>query len=117
MASNFLCHMPPAPAERCLRNIAHLVDHGGHLFVLGVDLAVRSKVARELGWHPVPDLIGEIHDGDPSARGDWEWWELEPLNDRSPDWQLRYGVGLPRRLDGAAEATEERLQRSSNSTY
>ena len=94
VASNFLCHMPPAPAERCLRNIAHLVDHGGHLFVLGVDLAVRSKVARELGWHPVPDLIREIHDGDPSLRGDWpwEWWGLEPLNDKSPDWLLRYAA-------------------------
>lgn len=94
LASNFLCHMPPALAERCLRNIAHLVDHGGHLFVLGVDLAVRSKVARELGWQPVTDLIREIHDGDPSVRGDWpwEWWGLEPLNDRRRDWQLRYAV-------------------------
>ena len=94
VASNFLCHMPPALSERCLRNIAHLVDHGGHLFVLGVDLTVRSKVARELGWHPVPDLIREIHDGDPSVRGDWpwEWWGLEPLNDKMPDWQLRYAA-------------------------
>ena len=41
--AKFLCHMPPAPAERCLRNIAHLVDHGGHLFVLGVDLAVDRR--------------------------------------------------------------------------
>ena len=94
VASNFLCHMPPALAERCLRNIAHLVDHGGHLFVSGVDLAVRMEVARALGWHPVTDLIREIHDGDPSVRGDWpwEWWGLEPLNDKSPDWQLRYAV-------------------------
>jgi chemotaxis methyl-accepting protein methylase len=94
LASNFLCHMTPALAERCLRNISHLVDHGGHLFVLGVDLEVRSKVARELGWQPVPDLIREIHDGDPSVRGDWpwEWWALEPLNDKRRDWQLRYAV-------------------------
>ncbi len=92
LANNFLCHMPPALAESCLRNIAHLVDHGGHLFVHGVDLAVRSKVARELGWQPVPDLIREVHDGDPSVRDDWPWgwWGLEPLNDKRRDWQLRY---------------------------
>ena len=94
IASNFLCHMPPSLAEACLRNFVRLLRPGGHLFVLGVDLEVRSKVARQLGWQPVPDLLREIHDGDPSVRGDWpwEWWGLEPLNDRRPDWQLRYAV-------------------------
>jgi chemotaxis methyl-accepting protein methylase len=94
LANNFLCHMPPAQAEKCLRNIARLVDHEGYLFVVGVDLAVRSKVACELGWQPVLDLIREIHDGDPSVRGDWpwQWWGLEPLNDKRRDWQLRYAV-------------------------
>jgi len=94
IASNFLCHMPQSLAEACLRNFVRLLQPGGYLFVLGVDLEVRSKVARELGWQPVPDLIREIHDGDPSVRGDWpwEWWGLEPLNDRRRDWQLRYAV-------------------------
>ncbi len=100
MASNFLCHMAPAAAEACLRNIAHLVDRGGYLFVLGVDIDVRTKVARELGWQPVPDLIREIHDGDPSVRRDWpwQWWGLEPLNDKGADWQMRYAVAY--RLNG-----------------
>jgi SAM-dependent methyltransferase len=94
LANNFLCHMPPPLAEMCLRNIARLVDCGGYLFVLGVDLAVRSKVARDLGWQPVPDLIREIHDGDPSVRDSWplEWWGLEPLDDKRHDWQSRYAV-------------------------
>ena len=94
VASNFLCHMPPRLAEACLRNLVRLLRPGGYLFVPGVDLEVRSKVARDLGWKPVPDLIREIHDGDPSVRGDWprEWWGLEPLNDRRRDWQLRYAV-------------------------
>lgn len=94
IAGNFLCHMPPPLAEACLRNLVRLLRPGGHLFVLGVDLEVRSKVARDLGWQPVPGLIREIHDGDPSVRGDWpwEWWGLEPLNDRRGDWQLRYAV-------------------------
>jgi SAM-dependent methyltransferase len=94
LASNFLCHMVPAAAEKCLRNIAKLVTRGGYLFVTGVDLDIRFKVAKDLGWEPVPELIREIHDGDPIVRRDWpwEWWGLEPLDDKKRDWQLRYAV-------------------------
>lgn len=94
LASNFLCHMPPPAAERCLRNIARLLKPGGYLFVAGVDLEVRARVAGELGWQPIQELIREIHDGDPSVRHDWPWgwWGLEPLDDRRSDWQLRYAV-------------------------
>ncbi len=94
IASNFLCHMEPVTAENCLRNIARLVDCQGYLFVNGVDLNVRAKVARELGLRPLTDLVREIHDGDPSVRRDWpwRWWGLEPLNERRRDWQLRYAA-------------------------
>ena len=96
VASNFLCHMEPPDAEKCLRNIAGLVKPGGYLFVSGVDLDVRAKVAGDLGWRPVPELIEEIHDGDPSVRGDWpwEWWGLEPLNKRRHNWQMRYAAAF-----------------------
>jgi chemotaxis methyl-accepting protein methylase len=96
VASNFLCHMEPSNAESCLRNIAGLVKPGGYLFVSGVDLDVRAKVAGDLGWRPVPELIEEIHDGDPSVRGDWpwEWWGLEPLNKRRHNWQMRYAAAF-----------------------
>ena len=92
VASNFLCHMARADAEKCLRNIARLVSPGGYLFVSGVDLDVRTKVALDLGWQPVPELVEEIHNGDPSVRADWpwQWWGLEPLNQRRRDWQIRY---------------------------
>jgi SAM-dependent methyltransferase len=94
VASNFLCHMEPPGAENCLRNIAGLVNRGGYLFVSGVDLEVRAKVARDLGWRPVLELIEQIHDGDPSVRGDWPWawWALEPLNYRRHDWQMQYAA-------------------------
>ena len=94
VASNFLCHMEPQDAEKCLRNMAGLVKPGGYLFVSGVELEVRAKVAADLGWRPVPELIEEIHDGDPSVRGGWpgEWWGLEPLNKRKENWQMRYAA-------------------------
>lgn len=92
VANRFLCHMQPAAAEKCLRNVARLVKPGGYLFVSGIDLDVRTKVARDLGWKPVTDLIREIHDGDVSLRRGWplEYYGLEPFDDRQPDWQMRY---------------------------
>jgi len=96
VASNFLCHMEPLVAENCLRNIAGLVDRGGYLFVSGVDLEVRAKVAHELGWRPIPELLEQIHDGDPDLRGGWPlaWWGLEPLNHRRRDWRVRYAAAF-----------------------
>jgi chemotaxis methyl-accepting protein methylase len=96
VASNFLCHMARADAKRCLGNIARLVSPGGYLFVSGIDLDVRTKVALNLGWEPVRDLIVEIHDGDRCVRADWpwEWWGLEPLNRKRHDWQTRYAAAF-----------------------
>jgi SAM-dependent methyltransferase len=96
VASNFLCHMTPADAENCLRNIARLISPGGCCFVSGVDLDVRTKVALDLGWEPLAELLAEIHDGDPSVRADWpwQWWGLEPLNRRRHDWQTRYAAAF-----------------------
>jgi hypothetical protein len=94
IANNFLCHMEPPAAENCLRNIAGLVDREGYLFVSGIDLEVRAKVARELGWRPIPELLEQIHDGDPSVREGWpwRWWGLEPLDHSGHDWRLRYAA-------------------------
>jgi chemotaxis methyl-accepting protein methylase len=92
VANRFLCHMQPAVAEKCLRHVARLVKPGGYLFVSGIDLDVRTKVALAMGWKPVTQLIREIHDGDVSLRRGWplEYWGLEPFDDRKPDWQIRY---------------------------
>jgi chemotaxis methyl-accepting protein methylase len=92
VANRFLCHMRPDEAEGCLRNLARLVKSGGYLFVSGVDLGVRSKLARELGWRPVTDLIMEIHEGDPSLRRDWplSYWGLEPFDQGRVDWKVWY---------------------------
>jgi chemotaxis methyl-accepting protein methylase len=91
-ANNLLCHMEPNEAERCLRNIAKLVRRGGHLFVSGIDLDVRAKVARELKLEPVTDAIEDIHNGDPALIKDWplRYWGLEPFDKRRPDWLFRY---------------------------
>jgi mannose-6-phosphate isomerase-like protein (cupin superfamily)/SAM-dependent methyltransferase len=111
VANNFLCHMDAAVAERSLRNIARLVSPHGHLFVSGIDLDVRTKVAADLGWKPLQELLGEIHEGDPSLRGFWpcHYGGLEPLNKRRRDWRLRYAAafqlapaGEARNLEGLA---------------
>ncbi|MGO9531638.1 MAG: CheR family methyltransferase, partial [Syntrophobacteraceae bacterium] len=92
VANNFLCHMEPPEAERCLRNIVRLVKPGGYLFVAGMDLDVRTKVARDLGWQPIRDQIQDIHEGDAYLRVDWPWkyWGLEPFDKRRQDWEVRY---------------------------
>jgi chemotaxis methyl-accepting protein methylase len=92
VANRFLCHMKPIAQETCLRSVARLVKAGGYIFVSGVDLDVRTKVARELGWKPVASLLREIHEGDVSLRQGWplEYWGLEPLCETRPDWTVRY---------------------------
>jgi hypothetical protein len=92
VANRFLCHMDPPNAERCLRNLRNLVSPGGYLFVSGIDLDVRTKVAVDLGWTPVRDLLEEIHNGDPSVTRDWPWqyWGLEPFNRKRHDYSVRY---------------------------
>jgi chemotaxis methyl-accepting protein methylase len=92
VANRFLCHMHPEQAEACLRNVAGLVKPGGYLSVSGVDLDVRSKIAHELGWRPVMEIINEIHEGDISLRRGWplEYWGLEPLDQGRIDWKMRY---------------------------
>jgi chemotaxis methyl-accepting protein methylase len=92
VANRFLLHMKPMAAESCLRNVARLVKPGGYLFVSGIDLDVRTKVAREMGWKPVTDLMREIHEGDPSLRERWPlaYCGLEPFSDNRPDWKIRY---------------------------
>lgn len=92
VASNFLCHMADSEAEQCLRNIARLVKPGGYLFVSGIDLDVRTNVARDLEWQPVEDLLEEIHEGDPCMRNQWpcQYSGLEPLNKQRQDWKTRY---------------------------
>ena len=94
VANNFLCHMADHDAERCLRNIARLVAPHEYLFVSGIDLDVRTKVARELGWEPVPELLEKIHGGDPCMTSIWpcHYGALEPLDKRRRDWETRYAA-------------------------
>ena len=96
IASNFLCHMYPLMAEKCLRNIARLVRPYGYLFVSGIDLDVRTKVAGDLGWHPLQELLEEIHEGDVCMKTVWPWHYggLEPLNKKRRDWKRRYAAAF-----------------------
>jgi chemotaxis methyl-accepting protein methylase len=110
VANRFLCHMAPATANRCLCNVARLVKPGGYLFVSGIDLDVRTKVARRMGWKPVTDLIRDVHEGDSSLRRGWplEYWGLEPFCDTRSDWKIRYAsvfqIGQASPIQKAASA-------------
>ncbi len=92
VANNFMCHMGPVQAEGCLANISRIVAPGGYLFVSGIDLEVRFRMARRMGWEPVGELLEKIHEGDPSVRNDWPWqyWGLEPLDKARRDWRVWY---------------------------
>jgi chemotaxis protein methyltransferase CheR len=92
VANRFLCHMKPAAAEACLRNIARLVKPGGYVFVSGVDLDVRTKVAQDLAWRPVSDMIREVHEGDVSLTEGWplDYWGVEPFCNDRRDWGIRF---------------------------
>jgi SAM-dependent methyltransferase len=96
VANNFLCHMSDSEAEKCLRNIARLVRPGGYLFVSGVHLGVRTKVARDLGWTPVTELLADIHEGDGCLRPNWpcHYGGLEPLDKKRKDWKIRYACAF-----------------------
>jgi len=93
VANNFLCHMDDWMAERYLRTIARLVSAYGYLFVSGIDVDVRTRVAKDLGWSPQQELLEEIHEGG-DLRHFWpcHYGGLEPLNKKRPDWRLRYAA-------------------------
>lgn len=90
--NRLLFHMSLDEAERCLKAAASLVRPGGHLFVSGVDLDLRTRLARNGHWIPVTNRLEDIHAGDESMTMDWpfERWGLEPLDRRHKDWPLRY---------------------------
>lgn len=95
IANNFLCHMDDFAAEICLRNIARLVSPHGYLFVSGIDVDVRTRVARNLGWNPQRELLEEIHEaGDLRHYWPCHYGGLEPLDKRRPDWKLRYAAAF-----------------------
>jgi chemotaxis methyl-accepting protein methylase/mannose-6-phosphate isomerase-like protein (cupin superfamily) len=124
VSSNFLCHMEDPEAERSLRNIARLVNRQGYLFVSGINLDIRARVASELRWEPVADLLEEIHEGDPCLTDLWpcQYAGLEPLNKRRQDWRIRYATAFrlaaatgagPLRYDGAISL--DRIETTHNS--
>jgi chemotaxis methyl-accepting protein methylase len=92
VANRFLCHMKPAAAERSLRTIARLVKPGGYLFVSGVDLDVRARVAHDSDWTPLTEFLEGVHEGDRTLLEGWplEYWAIEPFRASHPDRDLRY---------------------------
>jgi len=112
VANRFLCHMDPAVAEKCLRSFVRLVKPGGYLFVSGIDLDVRTRVARSLGWKPVKEMMRELHEGDASLTQGWplNYWGLEPFCTGRPDRDIRYAsvFQIPRPVELVSSSEGER---------
>ena len=115
VANNFLCHMDAPTAEKCLRNLGGLVKPGGYLFVSGVDLDIRTRVAKQLGWQPLQELLEEIHYGDPRMGAGWPWnySSLEPLNKKRQDWRLRYASAFQLPSKGSRSLSGDRSESSA----
>jgi len=79
VANRFLCHMDTVHAERILRNLGRVLKPGGYLFVSGIDLDVRTRVALDMKWKPISELMEGVHDGDPSIRDGWPFEGRTPL--------------------------------------
>ena len=94
VANNFLCHMDDAEAERCLRLIARLVRPDGYLFVSGIDLDVREKVASDLHGSQYRNYLRRFTRGTVRLGARWpcHYGALEPLNKKRRDWRLRYAA-------------------------
>jgi hypothetical protein len=106
LANNFLCHMSDDCAEACLRNIVKLVVPNGYLFLWGIDLDVKTRVARAIGLIPVTARIKEIYNADRAAREAWplKYWGIEPMETGRSDWKTRYATvfRLPGHLSAVA---------------
>jgi len=93
IANNFLFAMPPDRAESCLRNLSRLVAPNGYLVVSGVDLDLRSRILKELGFLPVTARCEEIHAAeDVHAAWPLRFWGLEPIDRAREDWRARYAT-------------------------
>jgi chemotaxis methyl-accepting protein methylase len=105
IANRFLCHMEPATAAHILRNVSRVLKPGGYLFVSGVDLDVRMRVALDMKWEPVTELMEEIHDGDPSLRDGWpfDYWAKEPIEPGRRDAMIRYASAFKISASGSVE--------------
>jgi hypothetical protein len=106
-ANNFLFHMPSDRAEHCLRSIARLVAPNRYLFISGVDLDLRARCLRELGFTPLPARLEEIYTAEEGMLSAWplHFWGLEPIDRRRSDWLSRYSTVFKRSGRGAQCST------------
>jgi hypothetical protein len=97
---HFLCHMNPSDSENACGSSLAQRSREDTLFVAGVDPGVGERVARDLQWEPILELlkdlelIEEIYAGHPSVRGDWPWAcrDREPFDTTRDDWWICYAA-------------------------
>jgi len=104
--NNLLCHLYDDQAEQCLENIAKLVGEEGYLCTFGVDLDVKSRVLRRLGFVAIDRNVVQAYLADNVALEKWPktYWGREPINLRRRDWLLRYSTVYQRRGKALSQA-------------
>jgi hypothetical protein len=92
LAQNFMIHMQEDEAAMAFATLVRKVSPGGILAAGGMDLELRTKLARQHGLLPIVDRLHEIHEEDTLRRNAWPWryWALEPVSIRHPDYPDRY---------------------------
>ncbi len=92
LGQNFMIHMNEAMAAQAFANLASAMAPHGALFVHGIDLDLRERLAARHGLAPVAWRIAEIHDEDSVRRNAWPfyYWGLEPLEPDHPRFAMRY---------------------------
>jgi SAM-dependent methyltransferase len=94
LGQNFMIHMNDALAERALAALVAAARPGGALFLGGMGFETKPALIAEHKLVPVAWHIAEIHEEDDMRRTAWplQYWALEPINPRDPDYLVRYST-------------------------
>lgn len=92
-AQNFLVHLRRKDMVKAIKNISLLLKDNAILFMDGVDLDLKMKLARKKGYTPLNYKIEKIHNEARRARAagwPYTYWGLEPFTLNRKNWQSRY---------------------------
>ncbi|MFZ3064381.1 MAG: CheR family methyltransferase [Nitrospirota bacterium] len=94
-AQNFIFHMRRKTAKAAFNNVCSILNSKAVLFIDGIDIDIRLKLAKRNNLEPLEYKIEEIHNEAMMARGvgwPYSYWGLEPFSMSDKDWKRRYST-------------------------